>query len=262
MLQLPVLKCLKDKENVFFKILEYLGKLSAKFGRSVAPKVLLNELCSLAMKQVCPTRWWTEWMMNERIMEIHAVDADAINKVITSCGWKNDKDPLRLLKKVDFELISYYVDFFKIMKDKSDEMEAEDTPTLHLVLSSVKLIQRSVDKWTDHPVIATFAQNFAREFKTYFDVIVNPSNPGYFKIFAVAAFLSPFYQVYLTLEEKQLARDYLYEEVRGMAGGGTTNAEAAVEEDDTGLFETGNDSNIPGKFQVVFVVYTNLIFMF
>ena len=262
MLQLPVLKCLKDPDNVFFMILDYLGKLSAKFGRSVTPKIMLNELCGLAMKQVCPTRWWTEWMMNERIMQIYSVDPEAINKVITSCGWKKDNDPLRLLKKVDFELISYYVEFFKLMKIKSDEMEAEDTPTLHLVLSSVKLIQRSITKWTDHPVIATFAQNFAREFNSYFDVIMNPTNPSYFKIFAVAAYLSPFHQVSLTQDERQLAKDFISEEVRGMEGGGIARAESDAADGDAGPVETGGDSNIPGihKFQVM--SYTNLIFVF
>ena len=64
--------------------------------------------------------------------------------------------------------------------------------TLHLVLSSIILIQRSIANRTDHPVIATLAKNFAREFNSYFDVIMNPTHPSYFKNFAVAAYLSPF----------------------------------------------------------------------
>ena len=50
------------------KVKVAINKLIAKFSRSVAPKVQLYELVGMAVVLNCPTRWWTDLAMMERIL--------------------------------------------------------------------------------------------------------------------------------------------------------------------------------------------------
>ena len=176
--------------------------------------------------------------MCERFMEIHGKDNEAINKVITLCGWKK----MKRMKEADFNLISYFVEFFKVMKIKSDILGGEKEATLHLVHSSVREIKNNIMKWQDHQVIGSFAQDFAKEFAHYFDFIVDPSHGNYDKIYAVAAYLSPFHHGTLSNEEKSIVKSYLYTEVCVMDGGVTEVSEST----ESGPVEPANDNMIPG----------------
>ena len=158
-LQLPILKCLAKKDGVFFEILEHLKKLVAKFSRSVGPKVELKELCQLLMIAAVATRWWSEWLMAERVVAIHKVNKEALNIVKTNQGWK-----LRKLKEEDYTLISYFVDFFRPIKEKSDILGGDKYSTLHLVHPSIKGIRRQINMHREHPVIGAFVQDFDVEF--------------------------------------------------------------------------------------------------
>ena len=99
---------MKEPENVFLKILEILRKLMGKFGKSVSPKVELDKICGLQVKRNCPTRWWTDWVMCERVLGIYKKEAEALNTIISSYSktWK-----IRKLKQNDFDLVSYFVEF-------------------------------------------------------------------------------------------------------------------------------------------------------
>ena len=227
---------------MFFKILQYLRKLVGKFGYSVMPKVELAKICGLAVKQCCPTRWWTDWLMCERFMEIHGKDKEAINKVITLCGWKKD---FGKMKEADLELISYFVDFFKVLKVKSDILGGEESATLHMVHSSVREIQKNIRKWKEHPVIGSFTVDFDKEFSHYFDFIVNPSHVNYDKIFAVAAYLSPFHHGTLSNDEKRIVKDYLHLEV-SLMDGGVSSSVVSEGSTESGPVEPASDNMIPG----------------
>ena len=159
-LQLPILKMLAKKDGVFYEVLDLLKKLVAKFSRSVGPKVELKNLCNLLMVAAVATRWWSEWLMAERVVEIHKVNKDALNTVKASYKWTD----FRKLKEEDYQLITYFVDFFRPMKEKSDILGGENFSTIHLVFSSVKGIRRQIKMWRDHPVIGAFVQEFDREF--------------------------------------------------------------------------------------------------
>ena len=212
-MQLPILKVLKKPENVFYNTLELLRELMGKFGRSVSPKVDLHQICGLQVKRNCPTRWWTDWLMCERVLEIHKKEAEALNTIISSYSktWK-----IRKLKQNDFDLVSYFVEFFKIFKLKSDLMGGEEFSNIHFVHSTVKMFRRHINKWRDHLVIGSFVRDFEIEFSAYFDFIDNPDHPNYQQIYSVAAYLSPYHQAMLTSREKMEAKEYLRSEVSVM----------------------------------------------
>ena len=151
---------LDKKDGIFYEILDLLKKYVAKFSRSVGPKVELKALCDLLMVAAVATRWWSEWLMAERVVAIHKVNQDAINIVKTSHKWTE----LRKLKDEDYQLIGFFVDFFRPMKEKSDILGGDQFSTIHLVFSSIKGIRRQIKMWRDHPVIGVFVQEFDIEF--------------------------------------------------------------------------------------------------
>ena len=148
------------KDNVFYEVLDTLKKFVAKFSRSVGPKVELKDLCNLQMVASVPTRWWSQWLMAERVVAIYKANKDALNTVKASHGWKE----VRKLKEEDYNLISLFVEFFRPMKQKSDILGGDKFSTIHLVHSSVKEIRRHINMWRDHPVIGAFVKEFDVEF--------------------------------------------------------------------------------------------------
>ena len=126
----------------------------------MGPKVELKALCGLLLVAAVVTRWWSDWLMAERVVTIHKVNKDALNTVKTSQGWTK----LRKLKEDDYNLITYFVEFFRPMKEKADILGGEKFCTLHLVLPSVKGIRRQIKMWRDHSVIGAFVQDFDVEF--------------------------------------------------------------------------------------------------
>ena len=132
----------------------------AKFGRSVSPKVQLKELCQLLMVASVVTRWWSEWLLAERVVAIHKANKDALNTVKNSHGWKE----LRDLEDDDYTLIKLFVDFFRPMKELSDILGGEQFSTIHLVHPGIKGIRRQIKQYEDHPVIGAFVKDFGIEF--------------------------------------------------------------------------------------------------
>ena len=181
-----------------------------KFGKSVSPKVELEKICGLQVKRNCPTRWWTDWLMCERVLEIHKKEAEALNTVISSNSktWK-----IRKLQKFDYDLVSYFVDFFRVFKIKSDLMGGEEFSNIHFVHSTVKQFRRHIGKWKEHQVIGNFVKNFEIIFSEYFDFVDHPDHPDYQQIYTTAAFLSPYHQAMLSPREKREAKEYLRCEV-------------------------------------------------
>ena len=201
------------------KVKKAIHKLVAKFSRSVAPKIQLYEMVGLAIVLNCPTRWWTDLSMMDRIQTIVNIQKEALNTIIVSRKWDKvdkDRDKEKVCRKLtdsDYELVSLFVSFFTYMKEKSDQLSGEQTCSIHLVHSAVKEILNHVSKWTDHRIIGSFATEFKTEFHHYFDHMIDPSNGKFEPIYIVTAFLSPFHQKFLTEDEKKLAVDYLKLEV-------------------------------------------------
>ena len=137
-----------------------MKKLVARFSRSVAPKVELKQLCQLLMVASVVTRWWSAWLLAERVAAIAKVNKEALNIIKTSHGWKE----IRKLKDEDYALINLFVEFFRPMKEFSDILGGEQFSTIQLVLPGVKEIRRQIKKHEDHPVIGAFVQDFGVEF--------------------------------------------------------------------------------------------------
>ena len=201
------------------KVKKAVHKLVAKFSRSVAPKVMLYEMVGLAIVLNCPTRWWTDLSMMDRIQTIVNINREALNTIIVTSKWdkvdpktKDKEKVCRKLTDADYELISLFVSFFTYLKDKSDQLAGEEMCSIHLVHSAVKEILQHVSKWTEHTIIGAFVREFKREFHHYFDHMIDPSHKNFEPIYVVAAFLSPFHQKFLTEDEKKVAVDYLKKE--------------------------------------------------
>ena len=145
---------------MFYTTLDYLRTLVGKFGKSVGPKVELKAHSQLLMLGFVKTRWWSEWLMAERVLAIRKADCEALNKVKASYGWTD----VRKIKDEDYKLVRYYVEFFSVMKQKSDILAAEDTCTLHLVHSCVKGIRKQITKYENNETIGGFVRDFDTEF--------------------------------------------------------------------------------------------------
>ena len=174
----------------------------------------MDKICGLQVLRACPTRWWTEYLMCERVVEISSKEKEALNQVIKTCDWKDkDKKKFRKLTNNDHDLLDHYVNFFRLFKDKSDMMGGEDFSNIHYVHSTVKLFRRHIDKWSEHAVIGSFVSDFSKIFSEYFDFIDHPEHPDYMEIYSITAYLSPYHQPMLTSSEKKRAKEYLMEEV-------------------------------------------------
>ena len=126
----------------------------------MGPKVQLKDLCHLLMVASVVTRWWSAWLLAERVSAIHKVNKEALNIIKTSNGWNEIRD----LNDDDYALINLFVDFFRPMKELSDILGGEQFSTIHLVAPGVKEIRRNIKKNEDHPVIGSFVRDFGVEF--------------------------------------------------------------------------------------------------
>lgn len=165
-------------------------------------------MCGLQVRRACDTRWWTEYLVCDRVLAIHDKEKEALNQVIKKFAWS-----LRKLTKADHELLRYYVEFFQIFKDKSDMMSGEDFSNIHFVHSTVKHLRRHIAQWSNHAVIGSFVRDFSAIFSEYFDFIDDPDHDDYQVIYMVTAFLSPYHQAMLSPREKSRAKDYLKDEL-------------------------------------------------
>ena len=147
-------------------------------------------------------------MVCDRVLAIHDTGKEALNQVIKKFAWD-----LRKLTKADHELLRYYVDFFKIFKDKSDMMSGEKFTNIHFVHSTVKHLRRHIAQWSNHAVIGSFVRDFSVIFSEYFDFIDHPDHDDYQEIYTITAFLSPYHQAMLSPREKLCAKTFLKSEV-------------------------------------------------
>ena len=99
LLQLPIMKTLKDKDLVFHDLLDKVRKMVKKYCKSVNAKGELYELD-----------------MMERLSRINKKDNRALNKVITTCDWDDDL----VLSKDDFTLMEKFLALLKPIKKMAD----------------------------------------------------------------------------------------------------------------------------------------------
>ena len=112
LLQLPIMKTLKDKDLVFHDLLDKVRKMVKKYCKSVNAKGELYELVQLHVV----TRWWSDVDMMERLSRINKKDNRALNKVITTCDWDDDL----VLSKEDFTLMEKFLALGKPIKMMAD----------------------------------------------------------------------------------------------------------------------------------------------
>ena len=122
LLQLPILKTLRDKDNVFYDFLDKVRKLVKKYGKSVNAKNELYDLVQLHVVCYVVTRWWSDVDMMERLLRIHKKDSMALNEVVTKCDWSDDL----VLSRNDFILMEKFVALFKPIKKMADLLNGEN----------------------------------------------------------------------------------------------------------------------------------------
>ena len=116
LLQLPIMKTLKDKDLVFYDLLDKVRKMVKKYCKSVNAKGELYELVQLHVVSYVVTRWWSDVDMMERLSRINKKDNRALNKVITTC----DRDDDLVLSKDDFTLMEKFLALLKPIKKMAD----------------------------------------------------------------------------------------------------------------------------------------------
>ena len=105
LLQLPIMKTLKDKDLVFHDLLDKVRKMVKKYCKSVNAKGELYELVRLHVVSYVVTRS----LINKK-------DNRALNKVITTCDWDDDL----VLSKDDFTLMEKFLALLKPIKKMAD----------------------------------------------------------------------------------------------------------------------------------------------
>ena len=116
LLQLPIMKTLKDKDLAFHDLLDKVRKMVKKYCKSVNAKGELYELVQLHVVSYVVTRWWSDVDMMERLSRINKKDNRALNKVITTCDWDDDL----VLSKDDFTLKEKFLALLKPIKKMAD----------------------------------------------------------------------------------------------------------------------------------------------
>ena len=112
LMQLPIMKILRDENHVFHDLLVKVRKMVRKYSKSVNAKEELYKQVKMMVVSYVVTRWWSDVDMMERVKKIEQEAPDALNNVIDSCEWDGD---LKLVKK-DFTLIEKFLKLFKPIK--------------------------------------------------------------------------------------------------------------------------------------------------
>ena len=90
LMQLPIMKTIRAKDNVFHDLLDTVRTLVKKYSHSVNAKAELYELVQLQVVCYVVTRWCTDVDMMERLIRINNKNTKALNKVVSNCDWKDE----------------------------------------------------------------------------------------------------------------------------------------------------------------------------
>ena len=197
-----------------------MRKLVNKFSTSVHAKVELSRWTDKAIVTSCPTRWWTELDVLQRIFDIYQEDGSAFQKVAHVMKWKlEDANGVELLlNQEDLLLLQKFLDFFTDFKRKSELLGGENYSNVHMVFPYTKELFNHIKEFQDDPLIGEFAEMFHEEFSEYFGFIVDPKYNGdkytYEPLYGACTFLSPVYCNFLTKEEKDAAKMFLLTELK------------------------------------------------
>ena len=164
LMQLPIMKILRDANNVFYGVLVKVRKMVNKYSKSVNAKEELHKQVGLMVVSYVVTRWWSDVDMMARVKKIEQEDADALNKVIDSCQWDED---LKLDKK-DFTLIDKFLKLFQPIKKMSDMLGGEHYSSIQFVLPTVKDVRDHIDQFKSDKLIGKTVKALGKEFDSYF----------------------------------------------------------------------------------------------
>ena len=164
LLQLPIMKILRDKDLVFHDILVKVRAMVNKYSKSVNAKEELNKLVHLMVVCYCVTRWWTDCDMMARIKRIYEENPTALNSVIETMEWDED---LKLDKK-DVTLINKFLLLFQPIQKMSEQLGGEKYSSIHMVLPIVKDIKDHIDSYKSDKLVGGTAKALSKEFDKYF----------------------------------------------------------------------------------------------
>ena len=163
LIQLPIMRTIRDKNNVFHDLLGHVRTLVKKYSKSVNAKEELYKLVQLQVVCYVVTRWWTDVDMMERMIRINKKNPKALNKVVSNCDWNEDL----MLTKDDLTLMEKFVALFKPIQKMADQLNGEDYSTIHLVLPIIKDIKDHIDGFKKDKIIGQTAKCLSKEFDEY-----------------------------------------------------------------------------------------------
>ena len=164
LMQLPIMKTIRAKDNVFHDLLDTVRTLVKKYSHSVNAKSELYELVQLQVVCYVVTRWWTDVDMMERLIRINKKNTNALNKVVSTLDWNEEL----MLDKDDFKLMEKFVALFKPIKKMADQLNGETYSTIHMVLPTIKDIKNHIDAFKKDKLIGATAKALSKEFDDYF----------------------------------------------------------------------------------------------
>ena len=144
-LQLPILKSTKKKRNAFGNMLRKTRKLVVKYRRSSKPKaVLAKTKFKKRLLGYCKTRWWTDYDMIKRLCEAKECDQvpGPLDILVDVMEWPQNL----LINDRDYQYMKSYRDIMGLLKEKSDQMGAENVSTIHLVYPTLMEISAHLDE--------------------------------------------------------------------------------------------------------------------
>ena len=164
LIQLPIMKILRDETLVFRDLLVKVRNMVKKYSKSVNAKIELDKLVHMMVVTHVPTRWWSDIDMMARVKKIDQEDPSALNKVIDLCQWDEE---LKLERK-DWALIDKFLALFKPIQLMSDQLSGEKYSSIHMVLPTIKDIKEHIEAFKTDKLIGKTVKTLLKEFENYF----------------------------------------------------------------------------------------------
>ena len=209
------------KQGYFYPLLYKVKALVAKFAKSEKAKRLLYEKVPLRLVKYCQVRWWTEFLMLERLYKICMEGGiQSVNSVIH----KMEIWPLHLqLTEGDVKEMKDFLDIFQEIMEKANIFSAEKTATIHLVIPTVAEINGHIDELLifheETRDLEEFLQTLKININQYFAFLDSEDK----NVYVVATYLSPIHSQVLNENQVKTAEKILVELLLSSGGWNSTH---------------------------------------
>ena len=211
-MQLAIIKSFK-KRNAMGTMLKKSRKLVVKYRRSSKAKSVLQKTkFKKRLLGYCKTRWWTDNDMIKRLREAKECEQvpGPLEILVDTMEW-----PQKLMiTDRDLEYMKAYNEMMELIKEKSDQLGAENLSTMHLIYPSLMELIAHLEEKSKKAICKTISSDLKKNMKSYFNYMMDPLDSNFDPIVITATYLSPVHRHILNEEQVQVAEDHVKDLLR------------------------------------------------